>query len=306
LSTISTGITQVVGDRVEALGRGGAAIAVSSGLVASMALPAGAVTQQPLDRSPQSASIPLLGADLVSANLAGTSVLGSGGGLAKGAPLTAPETGTVVFDQGTLTATTRVAAKAARDAATAAAQRAAAVVRPKAVARTTAKATTAAAAAVAAPKAPKAPKATPAAPKAALAPTSAAATTATAAKPATVAAGARGSAVLAIAARYVGIRYRYGGTTPAGFDCSGYVQYVFRQVGIRLPRTAQQQLGATRAIPASEARPGDLVFMVSGGYASHVGIVAGKGMMYDSPRSGKAISKRAIYSSKVVYRRVTG
>ncbi|MFZ0160609.1 MAG: C40 family peptidase, partial [Kineosporiaceae bacterium] len=126
------------------------------------------------------------------------------------------------------------------------------------------------------------------------------------ATPATVAAGARGSAVLAIASRYVGIMYRYGGTTAAGFDCSGYVQYVFRQVGITLPRTAQQQMGATRAIPASQARAGDLVFMVSGGYASHVGIVAGPGMMYDSPRSGKAISKRAIYTSKVVYRRVTG
>ncbi|MFZ0161933.1 MAG: hypothetical protein WAL50_23125, partial [Kineosporiaceae bacterium] len=145
MSTISTGITQVVGDRVEALGRGGAAIAVSSGLVASFALPAGAVTQQPLDRSPHSASLPLLGADLLSANLAGTSVLGARGGLATGAPLTAPTTATVVFDQGTLTATTRVAtrvaAKAARDAATkAAAQRAAAVVTPKAVARTTARA----------------------------------------------------------------------------------------------------------------------------------------------------------------------
>jgi cell wall-associated NlpC family hydrolase len=125
-------------------------------------------------------------------------------------------------------------------------------------------------------------------------------------KPATVAAGARGSAVLAIASRYLGVMYRYGGTTAAGFDCSGYVQYVFRQVGIKLPRTAQQQMNATQSIPPSEARTGDLVFFVSGGYASHVGIVISKGMMIDSPRSGKAITKRKIYSSKVVYRRVTG
>lgn len=313
LSTISTGLTQVVGDRVEAFGRGGAAIAVSSGLVASFALPAGAVVQQPLNRNPQSASLPLLGADALSARLTGASTLtgvstltgastlvGSRGGLTQAAPLTAPAAAAVVFDQGTLTATTtRAAAKAARTAATkAAAQRAAAVVAPKAVAKIVAKPK------AAAPKIAAKPKAAVA--KIAVKPKAAVSAAKAAVKPATVAAGARGSAVLAIASRYLGVMYRYGGTTAAGFDCSGYVQYVFRQVGIKLPRTAQQQMNATTSIPASEARQGDLVFFVSGGYASHVGIVISKGMMIDSPRSGKAITKRKIYSSKVVYRRVTG
>ena len=69
-------------------------------------------------------------------------------------------------------------------------------------------------------------------------------------------------------------------TSTGGFDCPGYVQYVFRQAGISLPRTAGAQRAATRYI--SNPQPGDLVFF--GTY--HVGIYAGNGMMYDSPSSG--------------------
>ncbi|MEO7745919.1 MAG: NlpC/P60 family protein [Actinomycetota bacterium] len=124
------------------------------------------------------------------------------------------------------------------------------------------------------------------------------------APPATVAAGSPGSAdfgaaVMAIAARYAGIAYRYGGTTPAGFDCSGYTQYVMRQLGISLPRTSDAQRAATARISRSEAVPGDLVFM-----PGHMGIYAGDGMMWDSPRTGKAVSRRAIYSSSATYGRV--
>ncbi|MFI7589882.1 C40 family peptidase [Spongisporangium articulatum] len=124
----------------------------------------------------------------------------------------------------------------------------------------------------------------------------------------TVAPGAavNGSAVLAIAARYVGTPYLYGGTTPNGFDCSGYTGYVYRQLGVSLPRTADQQLNATRQISRADARPGDLVFFVSGGRAYHNGIYAGGNLMYDSPRSGKSVSKRDIWSADVVFTRVTG
>lgn len=115
-----------------------------------------------------------------------------------------------------------------------------------------------------------------------------------------------GSSVLAIAARYVGIPYVYGGTTPKGFDCSGYIGYVYRQLGVSLPRTANDQMNATKRISRSEARPGDLVFFVSGGRAYHDGIYAGGNMMYDSPRTGKSIAKREIWSSAVVFGRVTG
>ena len=116
--------------------------------------------------------------------------------------------------------------------------------------------------------------------------------------------GTKGSAVLRIAARYVGVPYVYGGTTPRGFDCSGFTRYVYAQVGRSLPRTADQQMRATHRISRSQARPGDLVAFVRGGRAYHIGIYAGNNMMYDSPRSGKRISRRAIWTSAVVFSRV--
>lgn len=105
--------------------------------------------------------------------------------------------------------------------------------------------------------------------------------------------------VLAIAAQYQGIMYKYGGTTPDGFDCSGFTQYVFKQIGISLPRTAEQQRQAVT--PVSNPQPGDLVFF--GAPAHHMGIYAGDGKMWDSPRTGKAVDLRDIWSSDVTYGR---
>jgi cell wall-associated NlpC family hydrolase len=115
---------------------------------------------------------------------------------------------------------------------------------------------------------------------------------------------ARGSSVLAIAARYLGVPYRYGGTTPLAWDCSGAVQYIFNQAGMALPRTANQQMLSTTRITRSQAEPGDLVFFVSGGSAYHVGIYAGDNDMYDSGRTGSSFSKRPIWTSAVVFGRI--
>jgi cell wall-associated NlpC family hydrolase len=117
---------------------------------------------------------------------------------------------------------------------------------------------------------------------------------------------ARGSSALALAARYVGIPYVYGGTTPSGFDCSGFTQYVFNLLGFSLPRTVDEQLSATTRISRSQAVAGDLVFILSGGVTTHVGIYAGGNLMYDSPRTGESISLRSIWTSNVLFGRVTG
>lgn len=116
--------------------------------------------------------------------------------------------------------------------------------------------------------------------------------------------GSRGAQVIAIASRYFGVPYRFGGTTPRGFDCSGLTQYVYAQLGIDLPRTAAQQYGATRRVSRSEAQPGDLVFFFGGGSISHVGIYAGDNMMIAAPRSGTVVRKQKIYSSNVAFGRV--
>ena len=105
--------------------------------------------------------------------------------------------------------------------------------------------------------------------------------------------------ILSIAASLAGIYYVYGGTTPAGFDCSGYTQYVFAKVGINLPRTSEAQQAAATAV--SNPQPGDLVFFGSPAY--HVGIYAGNGMMWAAPHSGAAISLQAVYSSSATYGR---
>jgi cell wall-associated NlpC family hydrolase len=109
----------------------------------------------------------------------------------------------------------------------------------------------------------------------------------------------RSGGMLGIAAGLAGIYYVYGGTTPAGFDCSGFTQYVFGAVGIGLPRTSEAQQQASTSV--SNPAPGDLVFFGSPAY--HVGIYAGNGMMWDSPHSGAAVGLHAIWSSSATFGR---
>ena len=109
-----------------------------------------------------------------------------------------------------------------------------------------------------------------------------------------------GEQVLAEGRKYFGIMYKWGGNTPAGFDCSGYTQYVYGQLGISLPRTAAAQQAA--ATPVGTPQPGDLVFW--GSPAHHVGIYAGDGYVYDSGKPGIPVQKRKIWSGVSGYGRV--
>ncbi|CDF58131.1 C40 family peptidase [Thermobrachium celere] len=86
------------------------------------------------------------------------------------------------------------------------------------------------------------------------------------------------SELINIALSLQGIRYRYGGTTLNGFDCSGFTQYVYRQIGVNIPRTASEQAQVGLAVSKESLRPGDLVFFetVRAGI-SHVGIYIGNG-----------------------------
>ncbi len=107
------------------------------------------------------------------------------------------------------------------------------------------------------------------------------------------------SGVTSTAARYLGSPYRMGGTSPSGWDCSGFTSYVFRQHGTSLPRTAEGQRQAASRV--SSPRPGDLVFFGSPAY--HVGIYAGNGQMYDAGNSRVDTSRRTIWTSSVSYGR---
>ena len=102
-----------------------------------------------------------------------------------------------------------------------------------------------------------------------------------------------GTRVIGTAEHYLGVPYRWGGSTPdEGFDCSGYVRYVYRQQGVQLPRTSREQAGAGEAIPARvrSLRAGDLMmFAESRGRISHVGIYAGEGRMIHSSSSGGGV-----------------
>lgn len=116
-----------------------------------------------------------------------------------------------------------------------------------------------------------------------------------------------GQRIVAIAKRYVGhARYREGGNSPKrGFDCSGYTQYAFQRAGVaHLPHSAQAQRHATRMhrIPARKARPGDLVFYLSGGTAYHVAIYAGHHTQYAATTPRDGIRHQQIWSSHVEYR----
>ena len=100
------------------------------------------------------------------------------------------------------------------------------------------------------------------------------------------------SSVYAVAQQYLGVPYVYGGATPAGFDCSGLVKYVYAQFGINLPHSSSAQGAAGTQIPESQAVPGDLVVM-----PGHIGFYAGNGQILHAPYEGTVVRIQPIWTS---------
>lgn len=100
--------------------------------------------------------------------------------------------------------------------------------------------------------------------------------------------------VVAVAEQYEGVPYVYGGASPAGFDCSGFTQFVYAQFGVALPHSSSRQGSGGTAIAASAALPGDIVVLDGGG---HVGIYLGGNEMIDAPMPGRTVGVHAIYTS---------
>lgn len=104
-------------------------------------------------------------------------------------------------------------------------------------------------------------------------------------------------AILDMADSFLGTPYLWGGTTPKGFDCSGFVQYIYGQNGYSITRTTYTQWDNDgRPVAKSELKPGDLVYFGSGGSPSHVGMYVGDGMMIHSPRTGDVVKYTTIES----------
>lgn len=102
-----------------------------------------------------------------------------------------------------------------------------------------------------------------------------------------------GASVAGIALRLKGVPYVYGGTTPAGFDCSGLVHYVYAQAGVQVPRTARAQMEAATKINPDHAQPGDLLFFhTKAGW--HVAIYLGRDKFIHAPWPGIPVSTASL------------
>jgi len=107
--------------------------------------------------------------------------------------------------------------------------------------------------------------------------------------------GASASDVVSIALKYLGCPYVWGGASPSGFDCSGFVMYVYKQVGVSLPHSSRMQYTCGRPVSRSELKPGDLVFFYNP--ISHVGIYIGEGKMIHAAGRGKDVRINEVWTN---------
>jgi len=103
------------------------------------------------------------------------------------------------------------------------------------------------------------------------------------------------SGVVSIALKYLGRPYRWAGSGPYSFDCSGFTRFVYAQVGVSLPHSSRGQIGCGDRVSRDNLRPGDLVFF--GSPIHHVGIYIGNGRMVHSPHTGDVVSIDPVFRS---------
>lgn len=101
---------------------------------------------------------------------------------------------------------------------------------------------------------------------------------------------------VSIALRQIGVPYRYGGSTPRGFDCSGLVHYSYSRAGKHVPRTTATLWDNTQPVAVDQIRRGDILFFRISGKMSHVGMYIGGGKFVHAPSSGKTVSVASLRS----------